>query len=117
MSAPDRNSASQSSVPTSKLQDHDDKNKIDATTGASASTGAPNQPAMLEEDDEFEDFPVEDWPQEDSTDPAASSANGTAATSATTHLWEESWDDDEDGNEEFSKALKEELKQVEGTRS
>ena len=47
-----------------------------------------------------------DWPQEDSTDPAASSANGTAATSATTHLWEESWDDDEDGNEEFSKALK-----------
>ncbi|RMD41147.1 hypothetical protein DV735_g3983, partial [Chaetothyriales sp. CBS 134920] len=55
-------------------------------------------PAILEEDDEFEDFPVEDWTQEETEVPG-----GT-----TTHLWEESWDDD-DENEEFSKQLREEL--------
>lgn len=70
---------------------------------------------MLEEDDEFEDFPVEgmryldedkshgrpqadilcsDWSQED-----------TEVPGGTTHLWEESWDDD-DENEDFSKQLK-----------
>ncbi|RMZ87519.1 hypothetical protein DV736_g5251, partial [Chaetothyriales sp. CBS 134916] len=54
-------------------------------------------PAILEEDDEFEDFPVEDWPQED-----------TEVPGSTTHLWEESWDDD-DENEEFSKQLRDEL--------
>lgn len=58
----------------------------------------------LEEDDEFEDFPVEDWPPEESEMP------GTNA-----HLWEESWDDD-DTNEDFSKQLKEELKKVEGSK-
>ncbi|BDD54789.1 hypothetical protein MPDQ_006674 [Monascus purpureus] len=60
-------------------------------------------PAVLEEDDEFEDFPVEDWPQEE----AEQAANGN-----TVHLWEESWDDD-DAAEDFSKQLKEELKKVE----
>ncbi|MCJ1373235.1 26S proteasome complex subunit [Loxospora ochrophaea] len=48
----------------------------------------------LEEDDEFEDFPVDDWPQEDAEVPGGN-----------THLWEESWDDD-DANEDFSKQLK-----------
>ncbi|KAL8715252.1 MAG: hypothetical protein Q9220_001210 [cf. Caloplaca sp. 1 TL-2023] len=67
--------------------------------------------AALEEDDEFEDFPVEamglwtnedalDWPAEDQEVPQAS--EGGAATS---HLWEESWDDD-DTSEDFSKQLK-----------
>ncbi|KAF2460898.1 DSS1/SEM1 family-domain-containing protein [Lineolata rhizophorae] len=55
----------------------------------------------LEEDDEFEDFPAEDWEQED-----------TQLPGGTTHLWEESWDDD-DTSEDFSAQLKEELKKVE----
>ncbi|KAL9621946.1 MAG: hypothetical protein Q9160_003608 [Pyrenula sp. 1 TL-2023] len=62
-------------------------------------------PNLLEEDDEFEDFPVEDWTAEEATAPGGN-----------THLWEESWDDD-DQNEEFSKQLKEELKKVSGSKS
>ena len=79
----------------------------------------PKLTAALEEDDEFEDFPVEgelysdaafklgagkthadqalgnlDWPQEDAEIPGGN-----------THLWEESWDDD-DTSEDFSKQLK-----------
>ena len=71
--------------------------------------------AALEEDDEFEDFPVEstfsqiclnwcgtatdvcvlaDWTQEDTEVPGDN-----------THLWEESWDDD-DTSEDFSAQLK-----------
>ncbi|KAH0544064.1 hypothetical protein FGG08_001682 [Glutinoglossum americanum] len=49
----------------------------------------------LEEDDEFEDFPLEDW----DTEGAEVSGSGNA------HLWEESWDDD-DSSEEFSAQLK-----------
>ena len=73
--------------------------------------------AALEEDDEFEDFPVDgssafyirnvytqltfffarsDWPQEDAEVPGEGD---------NTHLWEESWDDD-DTSEDFSKQLK-----------
>ncbi|PYH90315.1 hypothetical protein BO71DRAFT_402318 [Aspergillus ellipticus CBS 707.79] len=68
----------------------------------------PQKPPVLEEDDEFEDFPVEDWPQEE-TEHGAAAANGT-----NNHLWEESWDDD-DAAEDFSKQLKEELKKVEAS--
>jgi 26 proteasome complex subunit DSS1 len=50
--------------------------------------------ALLEEDDEFEDFPVEDWTEEETQIP-----NGNA------HLWEESWDDD-DTNEDFAVQLR-----------
>ncbi|MCJ1284748.1 hypothetical protein MMC26_004084 [Xylographa opegraphella] len=72
----------------------------------------PKPTAALEEDDEFEDFPVEGklhsdavlrlwhWPQEDAEIPGGN-----------THLWEESWDDD-DTSEDFSKQLKEELEKV-----
>ncbi|KAI4746909.1 hypothetical protein E4T45_14910, partial [Aureobasidium sp. EXF-8846] len=61
-------------------------------------TPAPQkQAAQLEEDDEFEDFPVEDWPAEEEL---ASSGAGAG----TTHLWEESWDDD-DTSDEFSVQL------------
>ncbi|KAJ5893953.1 hypothetical protein N7495_005644 [Penicillium taxi] len=62
------------------------------------------KPQVLEEDDEFEDFPVEDWPQEE-----AEATNG-----GNEHLWEESWDDD-DAAEDFSKQLQEELKKVEAS--
>ncbi|KAH9865532.1 26S proteasome complex subunit [Plenodomus biglobosus] len=55
---------------------------------------------QLEEDDEFEDFPVEDWTEEETQIPGGNA-----------HLWEESWDDD-DTNEDFSVQLREELKKL-----
>jgi len=59
------------------------------------------KPAVqLEEDDEFEDFPVEDWSEEETEIPGGN-----------THLWEESWDDD-DTNEDFAVQLREELKKL-----
>ncbi|RDW75026.1 hypothetical protein BP6252_06168 [Coleophoma cylindrospora] len=71
------------------------------TTDAAKDT----QPAaVLEEDDEFEDFPVENWSQEETEVPGGNA-----------HLWEESWDDD-DTSEDFSAQLKEELKKVEAGR-
>ncbi|KZZ97703.1 dss1/sem1 [Moelleriella libera RCEF 2490] len=60
----------------------------------------------LGEDDEFEDFPVDDWPEEQTE---ASQSEGTK------HLWEESWDDD-DTSDDFSTQLKEELKKVESSK-
>jgi len=75
-----------------------------ATARDSKSTEQPvsadKKPAPLEEDDEFEDFPVEDWTEEETQIP-----NGNA------HLWEESWDDD-DTNEDFAVQLREELKKI-----
>ncbi|KAI7775662.1 26S proteasome complex subunit [Diaporthe eres] len=62
--------------------------------------------AALEEDDEFEDFPVEDWSVEETE---------AANSSETKHLWEESWDDD-DTSDDFSQQLKEELKKVEESK-
>jgi len=88
-----------SSAPTAKLQPTQ-SNEPDPAQTANVPSG--QGPSTLEEDDEFEDFPVEDWAQED-----------TEVPSGTTHLWEESWDDD-DENEDFSKQLREELKKVEG---
>ncbi|KAI9899802.1 hypothetical protein N3K66_006263 [Trichothecium roseum] len=67
---------------------------------------APNTKPALGEDDEFEDFPSEDWPEEQ-TEAAQKGSSGDA----TKHLWEESWDDD-DTNDDFSQQLKEELKKV-----
>ncbi|KAL1585251.1 hypothetical protein WHR41_05784 [Cladosporium halotolerans] len=62
----------------------------------------PQKPgAQLEEDDEFEDFPVEDWTKEEEV--------GSQTTA--THLWEESWDDD-DTSDDFSVQLKAELEKA-----
>ncbi|KAF4122257.1 DSS1/SEM1 family [Geosmithia morbida] len=58
----------------------------------------PTKPA-LGEDDEFEDFPVDDWP-EDQTE-AAAQQDGDESK----HLWDESWDDD-DTNDDFSNQLR-----------
>ncbi|KAI0159782.1 DSS1/SEM1 family-domain-containing protein [Xylariaceae sp. FL1272] len=86
-----------------------------ADKSTSASDAKPEQQtqqksaAALEEDDEFEDFPVEDWPAEE-TESAAQTANGT-----TQHLWEESWDDD-DTSDDFSAQLRDELKKVEASK-
>ncbi|CEJ58970.1 hypothetical protein PMG11_07609 [Penicillium brasilianum] len=110
-------------------------NSTQAQTKADASEQPQQQqkPQVLEEDDEFEDFPVEgklslyarasttassrghvltvslpDWPQEEAEQ------NGSAANGGNEHLWEESWDDD-DAAEDFSKQLREELKKVEAS--
>lgn len=53
----------------------------------------------LEEDDEFEDFPIDTWPAEESL---------RDATNAQTNLWEEDWDDVE-VDDDFTKELKAEL--------
>lgn len=53
----------------------------------------------LEEDDEFEDFPIDTWPAEESL---------RDATNAQTSLWEEDWDDVE-VDDDFTKELKAEL--------
>ncbi|KAF2401400.1 hypothetical protein EJ06DRAFT_581542 [Trichodelitschia bisporula] len=74
---------------------------------ASDSKSKPANPpaaAALGEDDEFEDFPVEDWAEED-----------TGLPSGKQHLWEESWDDD-DTTDDFSKQLKEELKKIDSSK-
>lgn len=51
----------------------------------------------LEEDDEFEDFPVDSWNQEENLKETASA-----------DLWEEDWDDVE-VEDDFTKELKAEL--------
>lgn len=53
----------------------------------------------LEEDDEFEDFPVDTWPEDNRLKNAH---NGQA------NLWEEDWDDVE-VDDDFTKELKAEL--------
>ncbi|GKT84034.1 26 proteasome complex subunit [Colletotrichum tofieldiae] len=65
---------------------------------ATAQQQAAAKKPALGEDDEFEDFPVDDWPQEETE--AAASGSGS-----TQHLWEESWDDD-DTSDDFSAQLK-----------
>ena len=100
--------AATGSSQTTKLQDKKPSDEPPKDQQQSQSQA----PALLEEDDEFEDFPVEglsipstlqmrsaeisvtDWTVEEATAPGGN-----------THLWEESWDDD-DQNEEFSKQLK-----------
>lgn len=49
----------------------------------------------LEEDDEFEEFPVEDWKKEDTE-------------AAELQVWEDNWDDDKI-EDDFSKQLRAEL--------
>jgi len=77
------------------------KSKSSDTKDTSQPLQSQKPAAQLEEDDEFEDFPVEDWAKEEEV---GSQANNT-------HLWEESWDDD-DTTDDFSVQLKEELKKM-----
>ncbi|KAI1825985.1 DSS1/SEM1 family-domain-containing protein [Xylaria intraflava] len=93
-------------APTEKPVD-----KSTAATEAKPEQTQPKSTAALEEDDEFEDFPVEDWPAEE-TESAAQTASGDGTTK---HLWEESWDDD-DTSDDFSAQLREELKKVEASK-
>jgi len=92
---------------SSSTKDTSSSNSKDKDTSAEASATAKDAqapPAKLEEDDEFEDFPAEDWTEEN-----------TDLPSGNMHLWEESWDDD-DTNDDFSAQLKEELKKLEDAK-
>ncbi|EWC48362.1 putative 26S proteasome complex subunit sem-1 [Drechslerella stenobrocha 248] len=62
---------------------------------------------ILEEDDEFEDFPAEEWEEDETEVPPGSGKP---------NLWEESWDDD-DTSDDFSKQLREELKKVDAQKA
>ncbi|KAI0051340.1 hypothetical protein FA95DRAFT_1554689 [Auriscalpium vulgare] len=63
---------------------------------------------VLEEDDEFEEFTVQDW-DDTKTDLAhLGGAAPGAAKSAGDKLWEDNWDDD-DIEDEFSVQLRNEL--------
>ncbi|KAF9046890.1 hypothetical protein BDZ89DRAFT_1058363 [Hymenopellis radicata] len=63
---------------------------------------------FLEEDDEFEEFPVADW-DDSKTDMAhLGGAAPGAAKSGGDKLWEDNWDDD-DIEDEFSVQLRNEL--------
>ncbi|PHH65096.1 hypothetical protein CDD81_3494 [Ophiocordyceps australis] len=86
------------------------KSPVAADADKKKPADAPEQKpsTALGEDDEFEDFPIDDWPQ-DQTE-AAEQGSGEAK-----HLWEESWDDD-DNTDDFSTQLKEELKKVEAAK-
>jgi len=66
---------------------------------------------VLEEDDEFEEFPVQDW-DDSQTDLANLASAGTAGSAAGgDKLWEDNWDDD-DIEEEFSTQLRAELEKT-----
>ncbi|BGP41365.1 hypothetical protein JCM10450v2_005407 [Rhodotorula kratochvilovae] len=92
----------------------------------SAQPTAPQQPTTanpqllpLQEDDEFEEFPAEDWDEKDTYAASlAAKAGGTASGAAGTQggegvkaldsLWEDDWDDDDVGDD-FSVQLRGEL--------
>ncbi|KAF2998324.1 hypothetical protein E8E14_000693 [Neopestalotiopsis sp. 37M] len=73
--------------------------------------------AALEEDDEFEDFPVEDWPENETEKAAqaAQSATEGEGKEGEKYLWEKSWDDD-DTSDDFSAQLREELRKVDAAK-
>jgi len=66
---------------------------------------------ILEEDDEFEEFPAQDW-DDSQTDLANLAGAGAAgSTGGGDKLWEDNWDDD-DIEEEFSTQLRAELEKT-----
>ncbi|KAF8323902.1 hypothetical protein DL93DRAFT_2070001 [Clavulina sp. PMI_390] len=78
-----------------------------ADTTEKASTTDLPQLGALEEDDEFEEFPAQDW--DDSEADLSHLVSGTTGSNTTPEtFWEENWDDD-DIEDDFSKQLREEL--------
>ncbi|KAF8199593.1 DSS1/SEM1 family-domain-containing protein [Pholiota molesta] len=84
---------------------------------AAESSKAPEQPTqseplphvgVLEEDDEFEEFPVADWNNSETDLAHLAGAAPGAAKSGGDKLWEDNWDDD-DIEDEFSVQLRNEL--------
>ncbi|KAH3900237.1 proteasome regulatory particle lid subunit SEM1 SCDLUD_003208 [Saccharomycodes ludwigii] len=64
----------------------------------------------LEETDEFEDFPVDSWPDNETVKEVIFNASNN-----TNSLWEEDWDDVE-VDDDFTRKLKEELVQFKESR-
>ncbi|GAA5908712.1 hypothetical protein JCM6882_008181 [Rhodosporidiobolus microsporus] len=90
-----------------------------AAPAAQTAPPAPQQPSNpqllpLQEDDEFEEFPVEDWDSKDTYGAklanAAGQTNGAGESGAKAldSLWEDDWDDDDVGDD-FSVQLRGEL--------
>ncbi|KAJ7638125.1 DSS1/SEM1 family-domain-containing protein, partial [Mycena rosella] len=63
---------------------------------------------VLEEDDEFEEFPVADWDDAQTDLAHLGGAAPGSAKSGGDKLWEDNWDDD-DIEDEFSVQLRNEL--------
>ncbi|KAJ3478443.1 hypothetical protein NLI96_g9761 [Meripilus lineatus] len=98
-----------------------------STAGSSSHAGkakeptkeAVTQPALgiLEEDDEFEEFPVADWDDSQTDLAHLSGTKPGAAKSGGDKLWEDNWDDD-DIEDDFSVQLRNELsKKAKGAAS
>ncbi|GAA5972050.1 hypothetical protein JCM11641_002472 [Rhodosporidiobolus odoratus] len=89
---------------------------MSSTTTTTSSTTAPpaqtsnSNPHLLplQEDDEFEEFPVEDWDPKDSYGAKLDKSAGTDSAKALDSLWEDDWDDD-DVSDDFSVQLRGEL--------
>ncbi|KAI9179316.1 26S proteasome complex subunit [Blastocladiella emersonii ATCC 22665] len=71
-----------------------------APAAAQPADGKPALPSLgiLEEDDEFEDFPIEDWNEADENKEEI-------------HAWEDNWDDDET-TDDFSNQLRAEFQKL-----
>ncbi|EKM48612.1 uncharacterized protein PHACADRAFT_266254 [Phanerochaete carnosa HHB-10118-sp] len=69
---------------------------------------------VLEEDDEFEEFPVADWDDSQTDLAHLGGAAPGAAKSGGDKLWEDNWDDD-DVEDDFSVQLRNELAKKNGT--
>jgi len=67
----------------------------------------------LEEDDEFEEFPAQDWDDTETELGKLSGLQPGAAMSGGDRLWEDNWDDD-DVEEDFSLQLRKEGAKVQG---
>ena len=77
--------------------------KAPANDGSKKTAAAPAAPAeevnldLLEEDDEFEEFPAETW-------------TGVEEDAEDVQLWGDNWDDDDAHYDDFANQLREELK-------
>ncbi|KAH9940975.1 DSS1/SEM1 family-domain-containing protein [Amylocystis lapponica] len=78
------------------------------TTEPPKNDDAPLQLGVLEEDDEFEEFPVADWDDSETDLAHLGGAAPGAAKSGGNKLWEDNWDDD-DIEDDFSVQLRNEL--------
>lgn len=80
-----------------------------------AQVPADNTLGVLEEDDEFEEFPVADWDDSQTDMAHLGGAAPGAAKSGGDKLWEDNWDDD-DIEDDFSVQLRSELEKIKQTK-
>ncbi|CAE6472259.1 unnamed protein product [Rhizoctonia solani] len=71
---------------------------------------------VLEEDDEFEEFPTQDWEDRDTDIANLTNSSSGGTKSSADNLWEDNWDDD-DVEDDFSKQLREEVAKQQASRS